>query len=276
MNTGRRPTLSVRVANSGIVIIVANAAITTAVRIVPLLTFRYFVAYERLNTEKIKNDPFSANRAPIASRTDFLLCLSTSSPGNFLTSPFSAISEKTGVSSIAIRINIPTTTKTMLMRKGQRQPQLSNASGDIEVKRAITPVESTSPAGTPSWGHALLRPRWWSGECSTTIKTAPPHSPPSAKPCAIRITIRSIGAQIPIWLYVGRRPIRKVATPIIVNVATRTALRPRRSPKWPKMIPPRGRATKPTANVPNAAMVPARGLDWGKNNLPKTRAAAAP
>ena len=58
--------------------------------------------------------------------------------------------------------------------------------------------------------------------------------------------------------------------PIVVSVATRTALRPTRSPKWPHNTPPTGRATKPTAKVANAANVPASGLDEGKNSLPKT------
>ena len=41
-------------------------------------------------------------------------------------------------------------------------------------------------------------------------------------------------------------PMRKVATPMISSDSTSMALRPMRSPKWPKMIPPSGLAAKPT------------------------------
>lgn len=53
-------------------------------------------------------------------------------------------------------------------------------------------------------------------------------------------------------------------------------LRPKRSPKWPKMIPPRGRAMKPTAKVAKAASVPTAGEASGKNSAPSTRADAVP
>ena len=53
-------------------------------------------------------------------------------------------------------------------------------------------------------------------------------------------------------------------------------LRPKRSPKCPKMIPPRGRAANPTPNAANDASVPARGSSDGKNNTPKTSADAVP
>src|SRR5471032_3163759 len=46
-----------------------------------------------------------------------------------------------------------------------------------------------------------------------------------------------------------------VTTPIITKVITRDFLRPMRSPICPNTMPPNGRAKKPTANVPNAAMV---------------------
>ncbi|MGB3699051.1 MAG: hypothetical protein WBA05_16610 [Gordonia sp. (in: high G+C Gram-positive bacteria)] len=42
------------------------------------------------------------------------------------------------------------------------------------------------------------------------------------------------------------------------------------------MTPPIGRATKPTANVPNAAIVATTGLNPLKNSEPKTSAAAVP
>ncbi len=37
--------------------------------------------------------------------------------------------------------------------------------------------------------------------------------------------------------------------PMIISVITSMLLRPTRSPKWPKMTPPSGRVTKPTAKV---------------------------
>ena len=52
--------------------------------------------------------------------------------------------------------------------------------------------------------------------------------------------------------------------------------RPLRSPMWPKIIPPTGRATNPTANEANAASVPANSEKVGKNSRPKTSADAVP
>ncbi len=67
-----------------------------------------------------------------------------------------------------------------------------------------------------------------------------------------------------------------VAAPIIVSDSTSIDLRPMRSPKWPMTTPPIGRAMKPTANVANAARVPANVDAPGKNCGPITRAAAVP
>jgi hypothetical protein len=46
---------------------------------------------------------------------------------------------------------------------------------------------------------------------------------------------------------VGRQPMRNVAMPMSMSVETSVALRPIRSPQWPKIIAPTGRAAKPTA-----------------------------
>ena len=65
--------------------------------------------------------------------------------------------------------------------------------------------------------------------------------------------------------------------PMIISDVTSIDLRPMRSPKWPKTMPPSGRAAKPTAKVPKAderADQPARRS--GKNSSPKTSAAAVP
>ena len=49
-------------------------------------------------------------------------------------------------------------------------------------------------------------------------------------------------------LLIGRnRPIRKVPMPMTMIVIASIALRPTRSPKWPKIAAPSGRARKPTA-----------------------------
>ncbi len=71
-------------------------------------------------------------------------------------------------------------------------------------------------------------------------------------------------------------PIAAVARPMISSEITSIDLRPARSPKWPKMIPPSGRAAKPTPNVANAASVPIVGSTFGKNRSPKISAAAVP
>jgi hypothetical protein len=81
---------------------------------------------------------------------------------------------------------------------------------------------------------------------------------------------------MPTWLYVGSSPIRKVAIPIIRRVMTNIDLRPMRSPKWPQTMPPMGRAANPTAKVPNAASVPVRESNVGKNSRAKIRALAVP
>ncbi|WP_246266718.1 hypothetical protein [Nonomuraea typhae] len=60
------------------------------------------------------------------------------------------------------------------------------------------------------------------------------------------------------------------------SVATSVPLRPMRSPRWPKITPPSGRARKPTQNVAKEAITPAAGLASGKNNRLKTRAEAVP
>ena len=63
---------------------------------------------------------------------------------------------------------------------------------------------------------------------------------------------------------------------MIIIVTTSIGLRPRRSPRWPKSTPPRGRVMNPAANVVNAARVPVSGSNFGKNSELKTRAAIVP
>ena len=68
-----------------------------------------------------------------------------------------------------------------------------------------------------------------------------------------------------------------VAVPIISSAVTSATLRPARSPKCPKITPPIGRATKPTANVLNDASCATKGdRSLAKNTVGKTSAAAVP
>src|SRR4029453_858329 len=115
--------------------------------------------------------------------------------------------------------------------KRKRQPQELNPSSDCTAaKTHSTPVASMLPRATPDCGHEDQKPRLESSPCSAAIRTAPPHSPPTAKPCARRHTSRRIGAAIPIVAYVGSRPMATVAKPININEATSIFLRPTLSP----------------------------------------------
>jgi hypothetical protein len=60
------------------------------------------------------------------------------------------------------------------------------------------------------------------------------------------------------------------------RLTTRSFLRPMRSPKWPKIRPPTGRAMNPIANVASDDSVPVAGSADGKNTVGKTTAAATP
>lgn len=64
--------------------------------------------------------------------------------------------------------------------------------------------------------------------------------------------------------------------PIKNSVINSIDLRPTRSPKWPKMTPPNGRAKNPTEYVAKAAKVPVIGSKAGKKILLKISAAAVP
>ncbi len=54
----------------------------------------------------------------------------------------------------------------------------------------------------------------------------------------------------------------------------RVALRPIRSPQWPKIAAPTGRAANPTAYVANDSSRPAYSVEAGKNSAGKMSAAA--
>jgi len=130
----------------------------------------------------------------------------------------------------------------MLIRNGTRHPQLRNADSPTSAAVPLSAaVESTMPRGAPALVKLAQRPRR-PVACSADISTAPPHSPPTAMPWITRSSTSAMGASVPICSGVGSRPMRKLATPIRVMVSTSIRFRPRRSPKWPKTIPPSGRA----------------------------------
>ena len=79
----------------------------------------------------------------------------------------------------------------------------------------------------------------------------------------------------PTCAYVGNSPMMKVAMPIVNKAPTSVALRPTRSPKWPKTTEPSGRAMKAKPKVAkdcNRATVELSVA--GKNRYGKTATAA--
>ncbi|ARX88060.1 hypothetical protein SMD44_07547 [Streptomyces alboflavus] len=198
---------------------------------------------------------FSPKRVPIAVRTSRQFLRNTSTTGGSSLDPCAAAasalacaSRKTGDSETDRRIHRPTITRTPDSRNGTRQPQDWKVDSDCTAaSSASTPVARRLPPGAPDCGQDAQKPRCLSPPCSETIRTAPPHSPPSAKPCTSRSTVRRMGAPTPIASYVGSRPIAKVAPPIRSRLSTSSFLRPTLSPKCPKTTPPRGRARKPMA-----------------------------
>ena len=87
---------------------------------------------------------------------------------------------------------------------------------------------------------------------------------------------RSAGAAIsqPGVTAVGRQPMSTVATPIVSSEATSVVLRPMRSPKWPKMIDPIGRAMNATPKTAKEARRAVAGSSLTKKSDGKTRTAA--
>jgi hypothetical protein len=107
------------------------------------------------------------------------------------------------------------------------------------------------------------------GDCPTPLAA---HAKTLQGPQVVMAT----APQTPIWSYVGTSPMRTVLTPINSNVATNVALRPKRSPKWPKITAPTGRMANPTKNVDSASSVAEYALACGKKSLPKMVAAISP
>lgn len=170
---------------------------------------------------------FSAMRAPMATRMSRRWWRSTETSGSCSVSGLPSVARaaalrtsacanafwNTGDSSTDRRIHKPTPTRTPESRNGIRQPQLPNASSDrTAVSRDSTPVASNRPAGAPVCGHDAQNPRRRASPCSETSSTAPPHSPPSAKPCTGRSAVSRTGAAAPTVAWVGSSPIAKVAS----------------------------------------------------------------
>ena len=90
-------------------------------------------------------------------------------------------------------------------RNGMRQPQSRNACDGIDGSSegsiaAITrnrPLAMMKPIGAPSCGKVPYQARLPAGAFSVATRAAPDHSPPSAKPCAMRRITSSSGASQP-------------------------------------------------------------------------------
>jgi hypothetical protein len=67
-----------------------------------------------------------------------------------------------------------------------------------------------------------------------------------------------------------------VETPMVRRAATKVALRPMRSPKWPNSAEPAGRARKASANVAKDCSMAVVGSLLGKNSIGNTNTAAVP
>ena len=146
------------------------------------------------------------------------------------------------------RITRPIATSTRLSRNGTRQPHESNADSDSTAdSRVMPPVPSTSPTGTPTCAKLPSNPRLRWSPHSMASSTEPLHSPPIAMPWMRRSATRISGAAIPIVSAPGSRPTTPEAMPIISSVTTSVVLRPTRSPQYPKIAAPMGRAANPTA-----------------------------
>ena len=149
----------------------------------------------------------------------------------------------------------PITTSTAENTNGTRQPHAWNCSGVVTAcTTAKNAVDSSIPAAEPTCVNEPNSPRSPEGACSTDSTAEPPHSIPAESPCRIRQATSSTTAAQPIRPKPGSRPIAVVASPMVSKDATSSALRPIRSPRWPAMIPPRGRKKNAIAKVANEAI----------------------
>lgn len=109
-----------------------------------------------------------------------------------------------------------------------------------------TPVARSIPPADPICVNAPNSPRCRSGACSTDSSAEPPHSAPAATPCSNRRNTSATTAPTPMVAADGITPISVDAMPISTSEATSSFFRPIRSPRWPAITPPSGRATNPT------------------------------
>ena len=107
----------------------------------------------------------------------------------------------------------------------------------------MTRVPSTAPGGAPALTNEAAKPRLPDSECSSAIRAAPPHSPPTAMPWQTRRITSSTAPHGPATEAPGTSPISVEAMPMTSMETISMPLRPSLSPKWPKMMPPSGRAT---------------------------------
>ncbi len=89
-------------------------------------------------------------------------------------------------------------TSTMLIRNGTRQPQVRNASPDIELNTSTARLARNNPDGTPNCGQDATKPRWRLVRAhSIDSSTEPPHSPPTPTPWMKRSTVSRTAPQMP-------------------------------------------------------------------------------
>ena len=138
---------------------------------------------------------------------------------------------------------MPTPSRTKDSRNGTRQPQARNCSLGRAANAPMTRVPSTAPVGAPALTNEAAKPRLPDSECSSAMRAAPPHSPPTAMPWQTRRNTSITAPQAPATAAPGTSPIRVEAMPMTSIETISMFLRPSLSPKWPKMMPPRGRAT---------------------------------
>ncbi|MNR17649.1 hypothetical protein D3C85_1343260 [compost metagenome] len=94
-------------------------------------------------------------------------------------------------------MNQPTKSSTTLARNGTRQPQDNISSSGSCATAAMASDDRIRPGATPTCGKLPNSPFLPSGACSTAIRTAPPHSPPTAMPCKKRMQTSNTAAQYP-------------------------------------------------------------------------------
>ncbi|MNY01534.1 hypothetical protein D3C86_1340680 [compost metagenome] len=144
---------------------------------------RFCVPYVRPKATMMLNDAPVDMVAIPPSTTCFQYLRNTSASGIFTCTSASLTLLKAGVSAMFKRMYKPTAISSTLPRNGIRQPQANRSSGDSQAainRKARLAI--MVPAGTPICTHEPYKPRLLAGACSTAINTAPPHSPPSARP----------------------------------------------------------------------------------------------